>query len=507
MVTVRREPLRINPKLCARFIMISVAVVYAVILLNIYHHQLGNVAKIATATHSSELQSRNVNLLDDYSMADSIAKKWNITTPHAAFLLSKQYTRHNDYDVSNDFLHFHHIAKTGGTSISDILKTAFGETVMPGSERSGSFSPKKFHAAILENAQDRKNVTDFSQFKVSFGHTRLRPMHGPNRTELSIFFDNYNSLLSKPKRIRSLAMVREPTDLRASSHAMAMCALNGKVNTFNYWREKRNQTRVCTKEEGLDVEKLVQDYHDMVLNKKCPNSNAIGYDEAIKKLDRFEKNICTKGAESMSYCLSPSHLLSSPVYDGMRSMYKSLLGRYIARQPMMTNYVSIEKLMRRMNGSFDVKSIEEYALVDLGGLDLVYYDEYDMDNVLEDKFSNDTTNSEPDILWFGITERMVESTCLLFHMLNVKPFTVPRSRVVNCPPTSWWTTKHREEVKKREPGDYAVWRVANAILDVRIERMKKEIHSRLNDKFLHEDEKERLQAFIEAGCVGSMDSM
>ena len=370
------------------------------------------------------------------------------------------------------------------------------EAVMPGSQRSNSFNMKEFHSTILQRAKEQTALGLFPLLKVSYGHTRLRPVHGPNRTNLSKFFDNYNSLLPESKRIRSLAMIREPTDLRASSHAMAMCALNGKVNTFNYWREKRNQTRVCTKEEGLDVQNLVEDYQNKVLT-KCNST-------LEEKLDRFEKKICTRGPESMSYCLSPSHLLSSRVYDGMRSMYKSLMGRYYAKQTIMTNYISIEKYMERTNDKFDIEKVEEYALVDLGGLDLISYHEYDIDKFVTSSKRVDKANAalyEPDFLWFGVTERMAESTCLLFHTLNIKPIIVPRARVVNCPPNSWWTARDREEVKKRELGDYAVWRVANAILDVRVEKMLIDIRERLEDEYLSWEEKERYTAFEIAGCL------
>ena len=494
--TSRRQRWRLNIKQCARFFLFSSILLYASTLIVIFHRHSQEVpSQIGTRHLDHYLGSQPAH--DDKSVARFIAKKWNLTSPHAANLLARQFSRNPDYDPSQDFLHFHHIAKTGGTSISDILEAVFKDTVMPGSARSDTFNEKEFHTAVLERAKNQMGaIKAFPEFKVSYAHTRLRPIHGPNKTKLSTFFDNYNSLLQKPKRIRSLAMIREPTDLRASAHAMAMCALNGKVNTFNYWREKRNQTRVCTKEEGLDVQKLVTDYHEKVLRTKCNNT-------AVEKLDKFEKKICTKGPSSMSYCLSPSHLLSSPMYDGMRSIYKSLLGRYFSKQPIMTNYISIERFMSRMIGEFRLEMIEEYTLIDLGGLDLVPWNEYNIDKSLANTSNIDkiTATNEPDIIWFGITERMAESTCLLFHTLNTKPVIVPRSRVVNCPPTSWWTLKDREEVKRRELGDYAVWRVANAILDVRVQKMQREIRERLKVNTLNTKERERLDAFVEIGCL------
>lgn len=44
----------------------------------------------------------------------------------------------SDY-IDSDFLHFDHMVKTGGTTLSDILKAIYREATMPGSDRSGSF--------------------------------------------------------------------------------------------------------------------------------------------------------------------------------------------------------------------------------------------------------------------------------------------------------------------------------------------------------------------------------
>ena len=111
---------------------------------------------------------------------------------------------------------------------------------------------------------------------------------------------------------------------------------------------------------------------------------------------------------------------------------------------------------------------------------------------------------EPDFLWFGITERMEESTCLLYHVLNVRPLgRTPRARVMDCPPTSWWTEKHREEVRRLEPYDYAVWRAANAILDVRMIKMRYEVRRKMEDGGgLTREERDQYEALEEAGCLG-----
>ena len=50
-------------------------------------------------------------------------------------------------------------------------------------------------------------------------------------------------------------------------------------------------------------------------------------------------------------------------------------------------------------------------------------------------------------------------------------------------------------MKAREPADYAVWRAANAIMDVRLLRMKMEIQARLDA-----GETEESMPYVERGC-------
>ena len=111
--------------------------------------------------------------------------------------------------------------------------------------------------------------------------------------------------------------------------------------------------------------------------------------------------------------------------------------------------------------------------------------------------------SEPDFLWFGITERMQESICLYYYSLGVMPLKrAPRARIMDCPPTSWWTEEHREEVRRLDPYDYAVWRAANAILDVRTIVMREEVRRKMAENTTTREERERYAALDEAGCLG-----
>merc|ERR1712194_324394 len=114
------------------------------------------------------------------------------------------------------------------------------------------------------------------------------------------------------------------------------------------------------------------------------------------------------------------------------------------------------------------EKVEEYTLQDLGGLDPTI--SFIKNGPLE-----------PDFVWFGITERMAESTVLLYFHFKAAPLPqTPVHRIQQCSPTSWWTPEDRATIMEREPADYAVWRTANAIMDVRIEKMKMEIQALLD---------------------------
>lgn len=152
------------------------------------------------------------------------------------------------------------------------------------------------------------------------------------------------------------------------------------------------------------------------------------------------------------------------------------------------------------------EEVERYTLIDLGGLDPgnITHASVNQHADATHNHDDDDDEPEPDFLWFGITERMHESVCLFSYTLGVHmPKHTPHARVMNCPPTSWWTKDHRDEVRRREPYDYAVWRSANAILDVRLMKMRWEVQRRMKDEGgdLTNEERERYQALADAGCL------
>lgn len=447
------------------------------------------------------------------TLASSIARKWGLVSPNAVHLLQRQFSWEADYDRDRDFLHFHHLAKTGGTSISDLMKmTLVGADnrtgILPGSERSGPFKEAVFYATTgLKNAS--MNETQLKlPYIASYGHTRLRPVHGPHKTELASFFGAYFTLLERngdrPRRIiRSLAMIREPTDLRASTMAMALCALNGKVIEFNSNRARKGLGPICTPKEGLNVSSFV----DQVVRKAKRKCRRMGTNEDELQLDRYERMVCNRGGSALDFCRSPSHLLRSQIYKrGMSSMYRGLMARYVPEESMgvISSYESVEQHLLDRGVVYSDAKVEDYTLIDLGGLDPNRIDHMPYEGY---KFRRKETGDgkEPDFVWFGITERMKESTCLFAYTLGVMPVEEPpRERVMKCPPTSWWTEAHREMVKKKSPADYAVWRAANAIMDVRVFNMKRTIRRRLERKaMLSSEQRLSFEALESAGCLSS----
>ena len=100
-----------------------------------------------------------------------------------------------------------------------------------------------------------------------------------------------------------------------------------------------------------------------------------------------------------------------------------------------------------------------------------------------------------DYIWFGITERMHESMCLLYYTLRLPPQPMRRDRFKNCRPISIWEDRHIQWAHENEKFDYTIWRVANAILDVRMEWMRLDVEARLNRGESLED-----MPYIAAGC-------
>jgi hypothetical protein len=257
---------------------------------------------------------------------------------------------------------------------------------------------------------------------------------------------------------------------------MIMCGLNYEVGRFNSERIAKGLEPVCSPKDGMNTSELVdRKIHDLL--ERCKKADEKGLQEpkpppkALRKQCVQEK----EGIDTLNQCRSPTHLLNSPQYDKhYRSMFTALMGR-MHRGQKFTNSTAYGRMgygfaRAEDTKGYSVEAVEEYTLQDLGGLDLTISGAGD-----------GVGPPEPDFIWFGITERMKESISLFYFHFKAKPLPqTPIHRIQECRPNSWWTNEHREIVKEREPADYAVWRAANAILDVRVEKMKMEIQTLLD---------------------------
>jgi len=258
-------------------------------------------------------------------LASSIADKWNLTTPNAIDLLVQQFHKVNDYDSQNDFIHFHHLYKSGGTSISNLMLKSMKD-ILPGSHESGDFNHEEALADInrhLEEGIDRNDLP----YKASYAHTGLRPVYGPLRTKTGIFF-----LEQIPhKRLRVITMLRDIVDFRASNHAMIMCGLNYEASRWNNERQDQGLPRVCSPKDGLNISALVdRKIHDLLV--RCKEEDAIlaNGGTPVKKLYPTQRQQCRmeeQGIDTLVHCRSGDHLLASPEYDKhYRSMFKGECG-------------------------------------------------------------------------------------------------------------------------------------------------------------------------------------
>lgn len=246
---------------------------------------------------------------------------------------------------------------------------------------------------------------------------------------------------------------------------------------------------MCLPQDGLNISHLVDRKIQSLLN-KC----RVAEDKETKPtVNAHQKAQCDQeasGVDTLKHCRSAADLLASPKYDKhYRSMFKGLMGRFHRGQAfggtaygrMNYGYESAEQ-----SEGYSVGAVEEYTLQDLGGIDHISWQD------------DETGPAEPDFLWFGITERMQESTCLFYYQFKAKPLKkTPIARVQDCRPNGWWTAEDRETVKEREPADYAVWRAANAIMDIRLMKMKMEIQARLDA-----GETEETMPYVQRGCFG-----
>lgn len=394
---------------------------------------------------SSESKGKDI----DFS---GIAEKWGLS-PSAVPLLKMQAERQVDYNSTTNILSFYHAQKTGGTSLSDVLRKLFRHGVVPGSDRSRYFKDDYFKKSVLQN----KPIDFWSRQRVLYSHSPLRPMDGEvqelqnGKGNLLPYLRSKIAPLAE-KKYRLLTLIREPVYWRASAHFEALCHIGS-------W--------IAEKQKSLGWNSSV-----------CPKVNLT--DVGRVRLERAIKANCTavktttckhirEGKNPFDYCGSIDIFLESGRMHNI--MHRKFFG-LLPQPPSVTNSTTPT-----------YEDVELYTLKDLGGL--VDFDE----------------TYREDYIWFGITERMQESMCLFYYTLKLDPAPtgMPHERYKKCRPTAYWEERHFQWVHEHEKFDYAIWRAGNAILDVRIEAMKLEIQA-----FLDAGESLESIRYLGPGCFSEL---
>jgi hypothetical protein len=224
-----------------------------------------------------------------------------------------QVERLVDYEPTSDLLGFFHAQKTGGTSLSDVLKELFPDGVVPGSDRS-----KYFMLNFFKDALERKPIDFWSRQRVLYSHSSLRPQFNgvqKQKNPRNGFLLDYlrtNALPLAEKKVRLLVMLREPVSWRASAYYEAMCHIGR-------WIQEKQQTLADPSE--------------------CPTVNLT--DVVRVRLDRDKQNcangrggeIClaiSLGKNPFEHCESIDTLLNS---GKMHNMYHERLWDY-CRYPL-----------------------------------------------------------------------------------------------------------------------------------------------------------------------------
>jgi len=355
---------------------------------------------------------------------ESIAKKWGLSES-AIPLLQKQGERKVDYNSTSDILAFYHSQKTGGTSLSDVLKKLFPGGVIPGSARSGYFDKTSFQTDLEE-----KPISFWSRQRVLYSHSTLRPYSIANDEAKKRKEETATSASTQSQTFSRKEISVDNSDTR-SSDLESLVIL--RINVSHWYVDKKR--------------KIIGD------SSECPRVNLTD----VAKM-RFEqaKNSC-KNKEEKKNC----KLICPGDFEHCRSIDILLDSGKVANK---YNKVFMGDLPQPPSKKDSLtptyEDVELHTLRDLGGL-----------------VDFHTTYRE-DFIWFGITERMQESMCLFYYTLKLDPLPIPHTRFKECRPTNFWEERHFQWVREHEKFDYAIWRAGNAVLDVRLEAMRLEIQAR-----------------------------
>ena len=171
---------------------------------------------------------------------DAIAKKWEL--PDGSIDLLKQIQSRTvgfDYNKTTDILSLRHPLKTGGTSFSWMMKSIYGERVVPGSGPSSYWEKEKFNKALEKHGPEDPYWSDMA---VIYTHTSLRHQ-GVSKMSLKKkpLLEELREAVPafRKKRFRLMTIVCRPLDLAASSLYKSLC----RIGTFA--KQRNLKGKVC----------------------------------------------------------------------------------------------------------------------------------------------------------------------------------------------------------------------------------------------------------------------
>ena len=171
---------------------------------------------------------------------DAIATKWEL--PDGSIDLLKQIQSRTvgfDYNKTTDILSLRHPLKTGGTSFSWMMKSIYGERVVPGSGPSNWWQKEKFNKALGKHGPEDPYWSDMA---VIYTHTFLRHQ-GVSKMSLKKkpLLEELREAVPafRKKRFRLMTIVRRPLDLAASSFYESLC----RIGTFA--KQRNLKGKVC----------------------------------------------------------------------------------------------------------------------------------------------------------------------------------------------------------------------------------------------------------------------
>ena len=466
------------------------------------------ITKTTTTTSTSYYEQVDEKALD--TLLDKIIEKRQIQdATNAKTLLKQIWYKDNSYDPQRDLIVFTHPMKTGGTTLSLLLRKTIGMEV-PGSSKSDIFYFDVFdnwnlrdkrQYAGKEGGGDWSNSPQRQQFKSIFSHTPYRQYKdglGVNGTSPVTSADN-NMKKSKnlrllveenfpTRRARHIMMLREPLAFVASNFNEWQCRLGkwqGRAKEFNILpvpeTEQDENFYGCN---GYTVEMLAQ-VRIAINQKECagfvPGTDAAKtFGSHLKPRDQVNlKRKCKRiagnsnnnnGGDHTPECASVDAFLNSTFYLDKIHHHKAY-GRCTvtpkeesvsgAGAGADNNKASTTTTTTTTTSADYIEGAIEY----LGGLDAP----------MKQSANGDGSYPNGDMMWLGVTERMTESMCLFHYQIQLPWEETRRERMQTCRPINFWSPSNRNKFYTKEPMMLAVHKAANAVLDLQLAKMHLEV--------------------------------